>query len=159
MHSQSADRIWIPKKCKTVAKTCAQSYTFYWTMTGPQCCHCAPLLLLSVWKWKRKQIVKKNRRQSNKTRAILFYYGKPCKNSQLPIGVFVLDKFNRNCSNFSSWLDNFGGARTPTHTPLARETVSLFACVCFFLHLLSHLLFCFSPVFATVVVLLLAQVL
>lgn len=112
---------------KRVRKT-----SFYWTMTGR--CRSASTAPLYV-KMKRKQMAKK----SDKTRAHIKFILENKQTNHCLLRL-SLSKFQLQlpslCSNFSSWLDNFGGARTPhthTRTPPLPFDVSLFnCCMCVF---------------------------
>lgn len=124
------------KSAKQWAKTCAQSYTFFierWrarssAATAPRCCSA-----LCV-KMEKKANRKKNRRRSDKTRAILFYNGKPGRNMQVAIGVFVLGA--NAIATAVIFLRDLTISKTPappTHThPLPRERLCVPFHLCVF---------------------------
>lgn len=145
MHRQSAGQIWLNKKVQNSGQKRVRKATlFLLNDDGPAAVlPLRPAAALCV-KMEKKANRKKNRRRSDKTRAILFYNGKTGRNMQVAIGVFVLEAnaietaviFLRDLT-----ISKAPAPPTHTHTPLApeRDCVSLFICVCFFLLLLSHL--------------------
>lgn len=144
MHRQSAGQIWLNKKVQNSGRKRVRKATlFLLNDDGPAAVlPLRPAAALCV-KMEKKANRKKNRRRSDKTRAIIFYNGKIGRNMQVAIGVFVLGaNAIETAVIFLRDLTISKAPAPPTHThtpcPRARLCVPFHLCV-FFLLLLSHL--------------------
>lgn len=136
MHRQSAGQIWLNKKVQNSGRKRVRKATlFLLNDDGPAAVlPLRPAAALCV-KMEKKANRKKNRRRSDKTRAILFYNGKTGRNMQVAIGVFVLGaNAIETAVIFLRDLTISKAPAPPTHThPLPQsETVCPFSFVCVF---------------------------